>query len=83
VPKRSGPKTRDFGHMDSEVTFSDSDIFEYYCNENEKDRAHMRKKQARWPLPICGNEISGAKSKKAQQPPAADRLLSVLWGGRL
>ena len=53
---------RDFGHMDSEVTFddtrmytkpftikvtyelwADSDIFEYYCNENEKDRAHMRK----------------------------------------
>ena len=55
-------RRRDFGHMDSEVTFddtrmytrtftikvtyelwADSDIFEYYCNENEKDRAHMRK----------------------------------------
>jgi hypothetical protein len=55
-------RRRDFGHMDSEVTFNDprmytkpftikvtyelladSDIFEYYCNENEKDRAHMRK----------------------------------------
>lgn len=50
---------RDFGHMDAEMTFddsqmytkpftikvtyelwADSDIFEYVCSENEKDRAH-------------------------------------------
>lgn len=53
---------RDFGHLDSEMTFDDprmytrpftvkvsydlqpdSDIFEMFCEENEKDRAHLKK----------------------------------------
>ena len=53
---------RDFGHLDSELTFDDpqlysrkfsvkivyeldthNDIFEMFCNENEKDRSHMVK----------------------------------------
>lgn len=51
---------RDFGHLDTEITFDDpkyytrqftekisyqlvpdNDIFEMYCDENEKDRSHM------------------------------------------
>jgi hypothetical protein len=53
---------RDYGHLDSEITFDDpkiytkkftvkiayelvpnNDIFEMFCGENEKDRAHMVK----------------------------------------
>jgi hypothetical protein len=56
-------RRRDFGHMDVEMTFddsqtytkpftikvpyellADSDIFESFCNENEKDRAHSAPK---------------------------------------
>ena len=55
-------RRRDFGHLDVEMTFDDSqmytkpftikiphdlladaDIFEMFCNENEKDRAHLQK----------------------------------------
>lgn len=55
-------RRRDFGHLDSEMTFDDpqlytrpftvripynlvpdNDIFEMFCNQNEKDRAHMVK----------------------------------------
>lgn len=55
-------RRRDFGHLDSEVTFDDptlytrpftvkisydlipnNDIFEMFCTQNEKDRAHMVK----------------------------------------
>jgi hypothetical protein len=56
-------RRRDFGHMDTEMTFNDpqmytrpftikvtfelqadSDIFEYFCDENEKDSAHATQK---------------------------------------
>jgi hypothetical protein len=55
-------RRRDFGHLETEVTFDDpefykqkfsirigyelvpdNDIFEMFCNQNEKDRAHMVK----------------------------------------
>ena len=55
-------RRRDFGHLDSEMTFDDpqmysrqftvkvgydlvqdNDIFEMFCSQNEKDRAHMVK----------------------------------------
>src|ERR1035438_8334779 len=55
-------RRRDFGHLDSEITFDDpqlytqkftvkisyslvpdNDIFEMFCQQNEKDRAHMVK----------------------------------------
>ena len=55
-------RRRDFGHLDVEMTFDDSqmytkpftikiphdllpdtDIFEMFCNENERDRAHLQK----------------------------------------
>jgi hypothetical protein len=56
-------RRRDFGHLDVEMTFddsqmytkpftikftqdlqADSDIFEYFCNENEKDTVHLERK---------------------------------------
>jgi hypothetical protein len=35
--------TRPFGIKFTEELWADSDIFEYFCNENEKDRAHTGK----------------------------------------
>jgi hypothetical protein len=56
-------RRRDFGHLDSEMTFDDpkmytrpftikvaydlqpdTDIFEMFCTENERDRAHLQKR---------------------------------------